>query len=146
MKKPFKPLVRFRVYPWKCSLYYLVMVWRTQKEMLDYRVSMSLPRLRDCQAHVLSYDLLRNGKKMPILGEIHFHRRRLGTEVITHETFHATAALMRRLKFDFASLSENTFNSKTMRDEGDREELVALVQGKLARTIVNRLYDLKLLR
>lgn len=149
-KRKLKPIARFRVYAWKSSLYFMVHVWRTKKEMLDNRVALGLPRLRDCDAHVFSYDAFsvqkgRRDRKLPIVGEIHFYKSCLGTEAITHESFHATASLLRRLKFDFSGLNNEgltaTMRSKSM----DKEEVVAEVQGRLARAIVTKLYDLKML-
>lgn len=145
-----KPLARFRVYAWKSSLYFMVHIWATKRDMLDNRVRLGLPRLRDCDAHVFSYDVFRESKgkrwrKLPIVGEIHFYKSRLGTEAITHESFHATASLLRRLKFDFTDLNNEgltaTMRSKSM----DKEEVVAHIQGRLARAIVTKLYDLKLI-
>jgi hypothetical protein len=150
VKRKLKPIARFRVYAWKSSLYFMVHIWRTKKDMLDNRVSLGLPRLRDCDAHVFSYDVFRcrkgqRDRKLPIVGDIHFYKSCLGTEAITHESFHATASLLRRLKFDFTGLN-NEGVASTMRNKLiDKEEVVAKVQGKLAREIVTKLYNLKLI-
>lgn len=149
-KKKVKPLARFRVYAWKSSLYFMVYVWRTKKHMLDNRVKLGLPRLRDCDAHVLSYDVFRcrkgqRDRKLPIVGEIHFYKSCLGTEAITHESFHATASLLRRLKFDFTGLNNEGLSSTMRGNVMDKEEVVAEVQGKLAREIVTKLYDLNMI-
>jgi hypothetical protein len=147
-----EPIARFRVYAWKSVLYFLVIVWQHKKDMLDYRVSMGLPRLRDCEAHTISYGVTRispdgRRRKRPIVGEIHFHKARLGTEAITHEALHATASLLRRLNFDFADLNkegiEGTLSggSRVM----NKEEIVAGINGKMARAIVEGLYERKLL-
>lgn len=118
--------------------------------MLDNRVKLGLPRLKDCQAHVFTYDVWsvykgKRDQKRPILGEMHFHQKRLGTEVVTHESFHATAHLMRRLRFNFARINDDEIDSRSMNRKDEGEELVARVQGKLARAIVEQFYRRKLL-
>jgi hypothetical protein len=136
-----KPLARFRVY--SGSLYYLIVVWRTKKEMLDNRPTIGLPR-SSCDAHTFSYDEFADKarkRKLPVLGEIHFHKRKLlaecGVEAVTHETFHAPAGLLRRLGFDFARINGEGMD----RPKENHEEIAADAQGKMARMIMFRLHE-----
>lgn len=110
--------------------------------MLDNRLTLGLPR-SSCDAHTFSYDQFTDKskkRKLPILGEIHFHKRKLlgdaGVEAITHETFHATAGLLRRLGADFAGINEEGLGQP----KDNIEELAADLQGKMARQIMVRLH------
>jgi hypothetical protein len=147
--RPPRPLARFRVYVWNSSLYFLVIVWPTKREMLDERVRLCLPRA-SCDAHVFSYDAwtCRKGKpdrKRPIVGEIHFHKQALGSEAISHECFHATLSALCRQKCDFSRLNDQRTNSRTMALKDDLEETAATMCGRLVRDVVNGLYDRLLL-
>lgn len=144
--KKVKPLARFRVYAHRSSLYFMVYVWPTKKAMLDNRPRLGLPR-GWCDAHTFSFDEYADKtrkRKNPIVGEIHFHKRKVhadaGIEAVTHETFHAVASLFRRLKMDFSKLS----NEGMKRPKTDSEELIADVQGKMARAIIVKFHELDL--
>lgn len=149
-KKP-QPVVRFRVYAaygnkGRSSLYFMVYVWATKKDMLDNRPVLGLVR-GSCDAHTFSYDQYADKtrkRKLPIVGEIHFHKRKVcadaGIEVVTHETFHAVASLFRRLRMDFEKLSYEGIQ----RPQTDNEEVIAEVQGKMARQIMTKFHALGL--
>lgn len=114
--------------------------------MLDNRPTLGLTR-SSCDAHTFSYDQYTDKsrkRKLPIVGEIHFHQRKLladaGVEAVAHETFHAVAALLRRLKFDFGHVNEEGMQ----RPKPDHEEIVADTHGKMARSIMLRLHKLGL--
>lgn len=149
-----KPLARFRVYATygrgsgykKSSLYFMVYVWPTKKAMLDNRPKLGLAR-GSCDAHTFSFDEYADKtrkRKNPIVGEIHFHKRKVradaGIEAVTHETFHAAASLFRRLNMDFSKLS----NEGMKRPKMDNEETIADVQGKMARAIMMKFHNLDL--
>lgn len=138
-----EPLAKFRVYGWKSSLYFLVHVWPTKKAMLANRKKEGLRG--SCDAHVMVLDHIRYipgrpRRLRPIVGEMHFFKGKLGTEVITHESFHATVGLLRRLRFQFSTLDQDS-DGKMLGEE----ELAAYTIGHLARSIVTRLYDFKLI-
>lgn len=121
----------------------MVYVWKTKRELIAQRRANHLRPLH-CDAFVYSYDqvIVRKGRpnrKRPIVGEIHFQQAKLGTEAITHESVHAAASLLGRLKFNFADLNKRD----GPRNNG--EELLARVTGKLARRIVAKFYDLKVI-
>ena len=141
-----KPIARFRVYAWNSSLYFMVYVWATKKEMLDNRPKLGLAR-GSCDAHTFSYDEYTDKtrkRKKPIVGEIHFHKRKVhadaGIEAVTHETLHAVTSLFRRLNMDFQTLSLEG----TERPKEDNEEVIADVQGKMARAIMLKFHKLNL--
>lgn len=153
-RKKVQPIARFRVYATyargrkskKSSLYFMVYVWPTKKAMLDNRPLIGLPR-SSCDAHTFSYDEYSDKtrkRKNPIVGEIHFHKRKVhadaGIEAVTHETFHAAASLFRRLKMDFQKLSREGMT----RPKTDNEETIADVQGKMARAIMMKFHSLGL--
>lgn len=144
--RPPVPVARFRVYAWRSSLYYVVNVWATKKDLHANRRAMDLPRV-DCAAHVAAYDVIRyygkgdprRPRKRPILGEINLWKRRLGAGVLSHECFHATMSLLRRIKYDFRSLERESVNGEEL------EEIAAMIQGEFVRNITIRLYALKLM-
>ena len=124
----------------------MVYVWATKKEMLDNRPRLGLPR-GWCDAHTFSYDEYTDKarkRKKPIVGEIHFHKRKVcadaGIEAVTHETFHAVASFFRRLGMDFDKLSYEGMQ----RPKTDNEEVIAEVQGKMARAIMTKFHKLGL--
>jgi hypothetical protein len=124
----------------------MVYVWATKKDMLDNRPRLGLAR-GSCDAHTFSYDQYADKarkRKLPIVGEIHFHRRKVsadvGIEAVTHETFHAVASLFRRLSMDFSKLNHEGMS----RPKVDNEEIIAEVQGKMARVIMMRFHKLGL--
>jgi hypothetical protein len=68
----------------------------------------------------------RSGRPTPDVGEVHLHRGSLSMRVVTHEMFHATVDLGRRLRFDFTRLdAADSVN--------DDEELLAYAHGELCR-------------
>lgn len=135
---------KFRVYIRKSSLYYLVQIWDTKDKFLKYRKE-QLKLFRnpeeelDCEAYVDPYDVYRVGikgraeRKLPILGEINFHKGRIGTEIITHETVHAITNYMRRRNKKFASLDKD--------DHMAFEEEFAYAVGRFNSDLVSILYD-----
>lgn len=73
----------------------------------------------------------RRKRTLGIFADAHFHRDRLGTEVVTHELFHATMAWGRRVGFPFARLGDD---DAVNRDE----EIITHVHGRLCRQFVAR--------
>jgi hypothetical protein len=145
VRKKHKPLARFRIYAPHSVLYFMVYVWPTKKAMLHNRRREGLKG--SCDAHTYSYDEYTHKtkkRKKPIVGEIHFHKRKVhadaGIEAVTHESFHAAASLFRRLKMDFTQLSNEGMKQPKM----DVEEVIADVQGKMARAIMTKLHKLGL--
>lgn len=131
-----KPIHAFRVYVPKSTFYFKVFLWNTQKDMLDYRhLANELPRTR-CEAYVLSFDQRVKGKKQPIVGEIHFNRKKAyfdcGFEIVTHECFHAMGSVFRRMKFPFEKLNHDKKGHKC-------EEIFANTLGMFSRRVYLRL-------
>jgi len=149
MKKS-KPIIKFRIYAWKSSLYFNVYIWKYKKEMLAQwnRDDQSIGR--GCAAFTHPFTIINFPSKkkdpkqrrrmLPICGEIHLCYSDLGTEVITHESSHAAMAILRRKHFWFDKIS-NDENDNYMQYE---EELCYTV-GYFARQIVDKLYKLKIL-
>lgn len=72
-------------------------------------------------------------RRDPCVAEAHFYRARLGTEIVTHELFHATMAWGRRIGFDWLRLgADDAVN--------DDEERLSYVHGALCRQFVDRAY------
>jgi len=140
------PLAKFRVHGWRSTLFFRVYIWKTLKEVREaYDKGGNKFSSRGCLAFVRTtprYKINSNKtyKIKPIVGEIHFCAKALGTEVITHESTHAAVRLLERLKLDFAKLD----GSHT--DDGlEAEEILAHVVGHFAKQIVLKIYELKFL-
>lgn len=141
---------KFRVHVRYTTLYYLVRVWDNKKDFIDYRCEQDDKESdKDCEAYVDPYDVYKVGKKkkgksqavrkLPILGEINFHKDRLGSEVISHESVHAIIHYMRRRNKSFSALDENK-SGKYMEFEED----FAYTVGRFNRDLVSKLYKYKL--
>lgn len=139
--KPPEPLARFRVYAHKSCLYYVVQVWATKKDMHANRAANGLPRT-ECDAHTYSFDewTKKGGRKRPIVGEINFHARALFIEAITHETTHAVASILRRLRFDFSPMNDDPKPKRGV----TAEEVVAILNGRFAAQLFFKLRKHKL--
>lgn len=132
-----EPLKRFRIYGYNSSLYFIVNIWKTKKDLIKNRKRNGLKG--SCDAHVLSYEILdvnKEGKsrKRPIVGEINFYKSRLGAGIVSHECLHATVSILKRMKFNFSRLEEDIW-------ENPSEEIVARVQGEFTRQITVRLIE-----
>lgn len=143
-----RPLV-FRLYPerGKRGLYIRVRVHETKRAMkaAAERVGTRFAggpwgrRLAYCneiQAHNLRAGRWRRD---PCVAEVNFTKRRLGTEITTHELFHATMAWGRRVGFQFGRLGdEDSVN--------DDEERITYVHGWLCRQFAGRAWATGLYR
>jgi hypothetical protein len=140
--KPPVPVARFRVYAHKSTLYYIVQVWATKKDMHANRAANGLPRT-ECDAHTYSFDewTKKGGRKTPLVGEMNFYARGLFMEGIAHESTHAIASILRRLRFDFSPMNDD--DAKPKRGISS-EELVALLIGRFAAQLHFKLRKYKL--
>lgn len=128
--------VTFRIYPEYGALYFRVVVHRTHDEMIAAgRAEGIQGRYR---AFTSTFDILRvfgpddprPNRRRPILGEIHFYRARLGSQIVSHEVTHAACAYFRRLGIPFDEIAEG--------GEGhacDDEERLAGIIGNMNRQI-----------
>lgn len=120
--------VAFTLYPMLGKRWRLIaVVHATRADLLrwcrraGYRTSPQTDAL--CQGYRRWYA---SGRPTPDFGEVHFHRRSLSMRVVTHEMFHATVNLGRRLGVDFTRLdAPDSVN--------DDEELLAYAHGELCR-------------
>ncbi len=93
------PLLKARLHPDGRTRYVRVFVWATRQDFVAVT--------KDRQAVGLCRPFTRyrkDGRLDGIAGEVHLIRGRLGTEVVTHELFHATLAYARRVGFDMTRL------------------------------------------
>lgn len=127
-----KPLHRFRLYAEsKSRLYVRVNVWPTLRAMRAYGRESYFSFGRDCHGAATQLHLYRNRRCQPLFCEVNLVRRHLGTELITHELFHAAIAWGRRVGFDFSRLNApDSVNAD--------EERITYVHGRLCRQFVDR--------
>lgn len=142
-----RPPHRFRLYPErKGSLYVVVNVWATQKEMLEY-ADEDDARVGGESTHgfcggieIIDIQRGRPERKQPVFAEVNLYRGRMGMDVITHEFFHATMAWGRRVRFNWQSLGDD---EKAVTPD---EERITYVHGRLCaefsrRAIAAGLYE-----
>lgn len=138
-KRP-EPIARFPVYAVKSRLHFTVQVWPSQRALIRYRRSQGLSSAR-CEAATLTFDeWYESGRKTPCLGEINLNIRKIWMEVIAHESLHATAAILRRLRFKFDGMNNDPTSERL-----DTEEAVAFILGRFAAELHYKLAKRKLL-
>ena len=132
-----RPAYRFRLYP-EGSLYVVVNVWDSRADLLKYsdEDDTQISNRRGIQGTANAIEIIdirrgRPARKKPIFAEVNLYRGMLGTEVITHEFFHATMAWGRRVGFAWQRLGDD--NSVT-----PDEERITYVHGRLCRDFVAR--------
>lgn len=134
-KEQIKSILEFKVYPNTKSrhLYYLVRVYRTFKELR------SLTKLsKETLAFVDSY--IRSGNKNEC-GTINFCIKRLGMELITHESTHAAIRYANRVKRNFVlDLGEGVGFQARNDIRWDKEEYICLLVGRIASQINSKFY------
>lgn len=124
-------MIKFRIYPEDKSLYFLIHIYDTKKDLQAKIKKFSQGKLdKRTRARVSPFDVVKvkaNGvsRKQPILGMVLFWKDDIGTNVITHEFFHATSTYARRVGLDF---------------EKDEERL-ATVHGQMCAKFVKKCYD-----
>lgn len=100
-----RPVLQFRVYPAKGALYLLVSIFETKKDMYAYCAKECAKQSgrvgKDFDAIVHTFKRIdfkngNNGHVNPMVGHMHFTRRRLTMEIVTHESGHAALAYFRR--------------------------------------------------
>lgn len=136
------PPHRFRLYPETGSLYVVVNVWATRKDLLRYsdEDDAKVGPKTDATAHgleIIDFKRGHHARKHPVFAEVNFYRGRLGIEVITHEFFHATMAWGRRVGFNFQRLGDDDSVNAD-------QERITYVHGRLCRAFVNRATAAKL--
>ena len=96
-----KPIARFRIYPEKRSLYWLVQVWPTEAAMRRHFRTRGFADLEGTVAQCSTYERYRvragRSRKKPFCGEINFHVQELSTRVIVHEATHAALGWAQRM-------------------------------------------------
>jgi len=136
-------LVTFKLYAArKTTLYFQVHIWKTKK---DYTAHTGY---KDSPGSCSRYEILNfekgHQKKLAILGEVNLTRRRLTTEILSHELCHAAFGYCERKKFDVTDTHNDNPHARAMgRDSG--EEQFCYSQGYMLRCLVNKLHKLKLL-
>lgn len=137
----YEPLV-FRIYPEEGStLFVRVLVHITKKAMREHWRTTDARfnggtwsrRLAYC-TEVQHWTVTRRRvRRDPCVAEVHFFRARLGSQVVTHELFHATMAYARRVGFRFQRLGEEAVNQD--------EERLAYAHGDMCRAFVDRAHE-----
>jgi hypothetical protein len=138
---PPQPIAKFRVFahasPRKYStLYFIVKVFATKKEMHSYMRSEGREVDRKDDAYTYNYEVLRvrpgePNRKRPIMGEIVLNKKKCRAGLLSHECFHATMSYLRRIEFDFARLGFKDGDARM-----NIEERAAYVQGEFMRQVV----------
>lgn len=117
-KKGPQPAFRIRVYPEHKSLYYVVNVWRTKKDMYAHcRWAKST-----FQGLCTTYEVLKGEKggplrMLPECGQINLWKGRLGSAVVTHEFTHAALGWARRIRLDKDALLSHSGGEDVHPDE-----------------------------
>lgn len=120
------------------SLYYLVNIWSSKKELRKHCWWVSLER--DALGVCSTQDVYSStGRKKKCMGEINLLKRHLTTEILVHEVTHAAFGYSRRLKLDFSKDSRQKLSLTSA------EERFCYAVGSMVRQLVNRLFKLKLL-
>lgn len=130
----------FRLLPENGSLFVRAIVHPSRQAMReDFSASVVSKterfgaRLAYCrEVHVLVFTGNR-WRRDPCIADVHFSRRNIGTEIVTHELFHASIAWGRRIDFPWMRLgTDDSVN--------DDEERITYVHGRLCRQFVDRAY------
>lgn len=143
-----KPCLTFRVRPFaKRRFVVVVNVWESKREMVRHAKAWpgNTNNERNTGAYCrsyLHYDVPKRGRArlLPDFAEVNFHRGQLGTETLTHELFHATMALVDRLKIGPQLVKDGSGGLCS-----EAEEDAAYAHGRMCRLVVNRLYRAKLI-
>lgn len=139
-RRPRERPIRLRLLcePKTSSLYVRVNVWPSKAAMARYR-----ERVRDHPRHAgaigtcTEIEGWRNGRKRAVVAEVNLCRGRIGTEIVTHEFFHAAIAWGRRRDFDWTRLgAEDSVNAE--------EERLTYVHSNLCSAFVRRAYAMGL--
>ena len=123
------PLHRFRAYPEGRSLYFNVYLWATLGEMRAYVRAVWDVRGKHAWAWTITDDAFcpHSGRKLPIVGEIHFARRYCLPEIVSHEVGHAAIAWAQRLGVPIVDGPE---------EDCGHEERFCYATGRLNRRII----------
>jgi len=133
--------VRIRLYPEPGhSLYFVAVIWPTQREMRAAYPGPQGKRTTGAFCACFTKERYRDGRKrtLPIVGEVHFARNYLGMETIAHELMHAALGWARRVGLDYHDI----FLDKEKSDACPDEERLSYAHGRMVRQLVDRLYKL----
>lgn len=142
-----KPIIMFRIYGWKSSLYFRVYIWKHLKDVRrEYNKNKNNKETSNgvmaFVRPISRYRIYENDKHKitPLVGEIHLQLKNLKTGVITHESVHAAIALLKRLSFKFVKIDEIEYSKHI-----NAEELFCYTVDCFARQIVDKIYKLNIL-
>jgi hypothetical protein len=121
-----------------------VSVWRSRADLRAWgRHYLFISGLRDARAFCHSYARYTpSGRRALDFAELCFVARDLGSEIISHECFHAAFAWARRQRLSDAGL---LCGSDEEIEASDVEESICEFAGLLVRAVVLELYELKLI-
>jgi hypothetical protein len=131
-----KPLAKFRVYPSKGRLYFLVFIWRSLR---DFRAA--CPGNGRALGLCRGYDLITvkpngaNGHLEPDMGEIHLVKRYLTMGIITHESTHAAFRWSERARCHPALERKHKPRQAHVIASNDPEERFCYALGNIAKQI-----------
>lgn len=95
-----KPIKRFRLYPERRSLYFVVNIWSTRQHMRDAVADLEVEAMCSSEFIIRVYPDGRE-RLMPHLGRIDFHAGALEPEVVAHELLHAVFRWAERISLEF---------------------------------------------
>ena len=120
-----------------------MIVWRALAELRKAGTGLNIKQMGHTTAFVQSYRQITifpaseggGERKQPILGEIHFAKKYVATEVITHESTHAALYWAQQLRILKGIKAEPSNGSAS-----PEEELLCYATGRLAKQISERLW------
>lgn len=132
-----QPIFRIRVYPEHKSLYYVVNVWRTKKDMYAHcRWAKST-----FQGLCTTYEVIKGDGKggwrlLPECGQVNLWKGRLGSAVVTHEFTHAALGWARRVGLE----PDNLLGHNGSADVHPEEERFCHALCEMVRQFIDRAY------
>lgn len=140
-----QPLLSFRVYPEGSFLYAQVNIWPTKKAMYEHK---ALGRVHEASCTgiaILDVPSRNSGKrtrKRGVFAELNFCRKRLGSEVTSHEFTHAMFCFAERRNFDLGQTREHLWGKpKAVLDTEGVEERCCYALGRMYRQFVQKCLD-----
>lgn len=129
----YKPLLQFKVYPnpRNRNIYYLVRVFKYLKELRGIS--------ENPKGTLAFVDAPFLGQKQ--VGTINFCIKRIGMEIISHESTHAAIRYIERVKKNFDLSFKSYYGSYSeMKDSCNKEEYLCLLVGRIASQINSKFH------
>jgi hypothetical protein len=132
--------IHFRLYA-TLTLYFNVFIHPTRKAMFAANPDMKPNFLACCRGKEITSYRTGKARKRGLCGDLHFFRKAVGTEIVSHELMHATLNVARRLKIN-PMLPGGNMTAKGERDNlvDPDEEKACLIHGRMMRRFVDTAY------